>query len=310
VHLASARIAESLNLGKLINLLRKVDGFGFPKYADETTLGVLATELTKRLKPIGLPKRLTRAKRGANQLDEMMYLHGLLKLMGVTRFSFFELRVADGDGLLPSGSGDVAQMWFDYNHKLNDDFTWWFPYNPSGGDDILIFAAQAERSIRFTKTQLKDNGMPSDDATLRLYEHEGYILKIRDDEYVTLVNTEGYKGERLRIDTKTGRFDWKGHRYQIDSVMLSGDGHAFSGITCDDQRYVYNGHPALPKLLAQACPLMPFDWLNHGPHGFTINSMCNVKNIKHERERRDRTLSSTLYGNKNIYIAVKLGDAR
>jgi hypothetical protein len=309
VHLASARIAESLNLGKLINLLRKVDGFGFPKYADETTLGVLATELTDRLKPIGLPKRLTRASRGGSMLDEMMYLHGLLKLMGVTRFSFFELRVADGDGLLPSGSGDVAQMWFTNEH---DDFTRWFPYNASGGDDLLIFTVQKELAVRISKTRLKGNGMQTDEETLRnLFETDGHVLKIGDED-VTLVDTQGYRGGRLGIDTKTGRFVWKGHRYQIDSVILAAEGlHAFSGITCDDQRYVYNGYADPRTLMTKACPLMPFDWLNHGPHGFTVNRYtCNVKNIKHKNERRNKMLSSTLYGNKKIYIAVKLGNDR
>ncbi len=104
-------------------------------------------------------------------------------------------------------------------------------------------------------------------------------------------------------------------RFFIDAAEFSDTGHAVAGVTCDGDRFVYNGwsentnDPAQsfanqakvsrrPEL-GRPCPLFGFDWLRN-TRGFCPDQKCMLENVQ---GRCFSVTNSTSY-----IIAVRIND--
>lgn len=112
-----------------------------------------------------------------------------------------------------------------------------------------------------------------------------------------------------------------GETYVLDSVLLTNfnvpdimSGHVITGITCNGNRYIYNGwmkHTVDPAKGQQnygsnlPCALMKYDWLNNSSD-FCLNaSKCNLSNASH-LDIKNRLCFNTTKGDRTfIYVNRK-----
>ena len=111
-------------------------------------------------------------------------------------------------------------------------------------------------------------------------------------------------------------FKWKGTDYVLDSLLLTNFnidqcklGHDVCGITCQGDRYIYNGWVRGTKDPAKKtsgsrlpCELMKFDWM-HADHDFCINpSACSLDTVSDEKVRK--TVCFNVFSGSRTYIFV------
>jgi hypothetical protein len=118
------------------------------------------------------------------------------------------------------------------------------------------------------------------------------------------------------------KIEFNGHTYILDSCSISnynkkiGFAHAIAGITCENNKYIYNGwiRNTLDYNIKTAiknplpCELMKYDWNIHKPNNrFCLNQkICSIKNLDKTIEdklcfslnRGERTLIYVLSDNK------------
>ncbi len=90
-----------------------------------------------------------------------------------------------------------------------------------------------------------------------------------------------------------------GYKYRLDSVILYNYnntviGHAIAGITCNNERYVYNGWDRNRNMFdvnkfrykkSIPCPLMKFNWNIHKDTKFNLNlDLCKLDFIKNDNK--------------------------
>jgi len=132
-------------------------------------------------------------------------------------------------------------------------------------------------------------------------------------------NSINYNFNIKGVDTYADIIELNGYKYKLDAVTLGNYnidkvGHAIAGITCNDNRYVYNGwnstttDPAMmnkndSKQLSP-CSLMKYDWDLRKDESFCLNSKtCKLDFI----ERNDDLCFSFAKGDR-ILIYVRIND--
>lgn len=100
------------------------------------------------------------------------------------------------------------------------------------------------------------------------------------------------------LDTYEDIITLNGHKYKLDAVTISNynsgiggiAGHSIAGITCNDNRYVYNGWTSLTDDPAKVnkvknksvspCSLMKYNWNLRKDEGFCLNQVtCKLDNV-------------------------------
>lgn len=114
---------------------------------------------------------------------------------------------------------------------------------------------------------------------------------------------------------------FNGHKYKLDSVLLSNfnhnakNYHTITGITCNNNKYVYNGWNKCTNDIAKSdinaninpCPLMPYQWDLHKHEIFTLNSTECKLDIQQSTSEEDELYFSFNKGNR-ILIYAKIID--
>jgi hypothetical protein len=111
---------------------------------------------------------------------------------------------------------------------------------------------------------------------------------------------------------------YNGNKYIMDSIILSNhnikdDGHSIAGLTCNGERFVYNGwtkstkDPAIKNIIhtendEYACDLIPFDWYEDKKK-FCINlQKCSLPDVKDFNDHNELCFSFTLGDRLIIYV--------
>jgi hypothetical protein len=156
-------------------------------------------------------------------------------------------------------------------------------------------------------------------------------------------NFKNYKSYNKDLENALDNFkkgmlevNYRNNVYKLDSILLSNDnkevgGHAISGITCDNERYIYNGwdsftldnaksqqdikeeekdplsneEKVLGKRIATPCSLIKYDWdLSKKHNEFTLDS----KKCELPSKLSNTQLSFNINSNNKILIYVKTDD--
>lgn len=114
-------------------------------------------------------------------------------------------------------------------------------------------------------------------------------------------------------------FEHEGRTYLLDSLLLTNfntemckQGHDISGITCDGDRYMYNGwirstvDPAMGRTEGNArelpCELMKYDWLDETGDFCLSRKMCKLHRPR-ESDMKDHLCFNTHKGER-VYVYV------
>lgn len=187
------------------------------------------------------------------------------------------------------------------------------------------------------------NSFKLDKKRTEVFQETSNILK-KVPDIITVKHENLYKIEREGIylydfiakkvqgfDSSSYDFDIKGlathddfiylngHTYKLDAVLLenydinSGVGHAIAGITCNDNRYVYNGwnaestDPAMQNKNQQAspCSLMSYDWDLKKDDSFCLNAnTCKLDFFNPNIQKKDLCFSFEKGNRILIYVRV------
>jgi len=129
-----------------------------------------------------------------------------------------------------------------------------------------------------------------------------------------------YKFDVKGLDKYQDIIYLNGHKYKLDAVTLSNydkdkGGHAIAGITCNGNRYVYNGwnsmstDPALKdknKGLTSPCSLMKYDWNLRKSGDFCLNPVtCKLDFFNPLKNKSKSLCFSFARGERNlVYVRI------
>jgi hypothetical protein len=143
----------------------------------------------------------------------------------------------------------------------------------------------------------------------KIWNKENLLEKFKLDTYD--IKTKG-------ITTLENEIVYNGDKYILDSCLLSNfntnplGGHAITGITCNNNRFVYNGwvrnvqnKEKKLSLKQLPCELMKLDWDIHNPIPFCLNlTMCKLDPA--DLDKKDDVCFSFDRGPRHlIYVKVK-----
>jgi len=160
---------------------------------------------------------------------------------------------------------------------------------------------------------------PSDDTSLSLYR-EMFLEEYYNSERLEDINLKHFDID-INIDVHhfNNEIYYNGVRYVLDSVLLTNNnsfeidsGHEIAGITCKNNRYVYNGWfrttndagmPANFGSLLLPCELMKFDWDVNNDVKFCLDKKrCKLGNI------HDKTQMCFSFNDNNYTTLIYVKD--
>jgi hypothetical protein len=188
--------------------------------------------------------------------------------------------------------------------------------------------------------------------SFKYVEHPDYICmniwtEVDETYYGTLIGTHGHL-HKYQLNSYTTNYKglhelrdeiyFNGQLYRLDSCILNNynsktikNTHSITGITCKNNRYVYNGwlritkDPALDangnikpvtftkeeyeilEAKSQACELMPFNWNIHNTSTLCLNSdACKIDIYK---KAQKKTLCFSFNKGRRTVIYVKVNDS-
>jgi hypothetical protein len=144
-------------------------------------------------------------------------------------------------------------------------------------------------------------------ARYDLFKHDlSVTATLPDDVEVLLIDPVGGKSDSVAVVNSeplvrgivvsgpgsTGIIDVLGKSFRVDCITFEATNHEIAGITCNGQRFIYNGWAnrtddaaqtfvsdgSSTSSLGRPCPLFEFDWLT-SIQGFCPDSKCSLKNI-------------------------------
>ena len=149
-----------------------------------------------------------------------------------------------------------------------------------------------------------------------------HAFKVLNKEFVfDNFNIDKYNIKTRGIKTLKNEIVYNGDKYILDSCLIgnynlsSVGGHAITGITCNNNRFVYNGwlrdiYSKNKKkwfpLKRLPCELMKLDWNIKKPDEFCINpKKCKLYNIDINKIKNDLCFSFDKGPRSLIYVKVK-----
>ncbi len=199
---------------------------------------------------------------------------------------------------------------FDYSHTYNNSYyTYMLAYsdlnNEFGidpysikGDRIIFGIESLERTKKLKTYKYKENKVAPRILLIMIYDK---IIDVKDYSPSSIIsegnyvinmfekNTERYiEGNPDNLKSMRDTIYYNGYAYNLDSVVLanwnlSDGGHGIAGITCEKDKYVYNGwektniNPDTKEeiTLNIPCELMKYDWNIQKDANFCLNrSQC------------------------------------
>ena len=125
-----------------------------------------------------------------------------------------------------------------------------------------------------------------------------------------------YTNTNHNINTLQENIHLNGYYYKLDTVILANfnreqGGHAISGITCNDNKYIYNGwmKSTMDKGINEQtksvlpCELMPFNWNIKNSNSFCLN----LKKCKLDLGNNKKDLCFSFSKGNRLLIYVKQG---
>jgi len=202
---------------------------------------------------------------------------------------------------------DVCTNLFEINMRKTD-----FTTNP----DYIIVNPIRNTNINTKKTRFS------------YYERVFTALINKDNtsesanKLMTKLNLDTYKIKTYGIKSIDNEIIYNGDKYILDSCLLSsynispyGGGHAITGITCNNNRYVYNGwmrdiytknKKKILPLKRLPCELMKFDWDVNKENDFCLNKdKCKLDELKKKKNRKILCFSFNKGTRSIIYVKVK-----
>jgi len=157
---------------------------------------------------------------------------------------------------------------------------------------------------------------------INLWENNRYVSNYfgyNTDQILNDFNIlNGYKFEATGIYELLNEITFNGRTYVLDSVSLGNYnydnvnlGHAVAGITCKNNKYVYNGwirntnDPGIKNQIDRTlpCELMSYDWDVNKDADFCINDkQCNLKGFI---DRHNQLCFSFNKGNRTLIYILK-----
>ena len=200
-------------------------------------------------------------------------------------------------------------IYSNYNYYLNTDNEYSMVYNKQYGT-ISYYLKNIEPYLDKGKVKAKKEEIFNE--TSKIIEDVPDILIVKHEElleiskykhffqyhYLEEFNSSKYDFEVSGLDTYNDYIVLNGHTYKLDAVILGNydsDIHAIAGITCNFNRYVYNGwnsqsvDPALQSSLfepelTKPCSLMKYNWDLRKTEDFCLNpKTCKLDFIKDKR---------------------------
>jgi hypothetical protein len=184
---------------------------------------------------------------------------------------------------------------FDYN-KSSDILRYSF-FNKEY-DDLLIlkienknysnYVIDDKEGILIDHKYIEDEYAP---PILIIMVTENYEYPMYERILPNNVIPNGSKNSKIRYRKDNITYNEK--NYTLDSVVLfntnteDNDGHIITGITCDDERYIYNGwsrtsmDPVMPENIKRniPCELMPYNWNIMFDNNFCLNRQTCIPDI-------------------------------
>ena len=219
-------------------------------------------------------------------------------------------------------------IYSNYNYYLNTDNEFSMIYNKKYGT-ISYYLKDIEPYLDKEKVKVKKQQIF--DETSKIIEDIPDILIVKHEElleiskykhffqyhYLEEFNSSKYNFEVTGLNTYDDYIILNGHTYKLDAVILgdyNADIHSIAGITCNYNRYVYNGwnsqsvDPALQSNLfepeqSKPCALMKYNWNLRNMEDFCLNpKTCNLDFVKDKQ----RLCFSFGKGNRVlIYVRIK-----
>lgn len=219
-------------------------------------------------------------------------------------------------------------IYSNYNYYLNTDNEFSMIYNKKYGT-ISYYLKDIEPYLNKEKVKVKKQQIF--DETSKIIEDVPDILIVKHEElleiskykhffqyhYLEEFNSSKYNFEVTGLNTYDDYIILNGHTYKLDAVILGdydADIHSIAGITCNYNRYVYNGwnsqsvDPALQSNLfepeqSKPCALMKYNWNLRNMEDFCLNpKTCNLDFVKDKQ----RLCFSFGKGNRVlIYVRTK-----
>jgi len=219
-------------------------------------------------------------------------------------------------------------IYSNYNYYLNTDNEFSMVYNKRYGS-ISYYLKDIEPYLDKEKVKVKKQQIF--DETSKIIEDVPDILIVKHEElleiskykhffqyhYLEEFNSSKYNFEVTGLNIYDDYIILNGHTYKLDAVTLGdydADIHSIAGITCNYNRYVYNGwnsqsvDPALESNLfepeqSKPCALMKYNWNLRNMEDFCLNpKTCNLDFIKDKQ----RLCFSFGKGNRIlIYVRTK-----
>ncbi len=150
-----------------------------------------------------------------------------------------------------------------------------------------------------------------------------YLYKLYQKEHLLKnFNLDTYGIKTTGITTLENEIFYNGDKYILDSCILSnfnitlngGGGHAITGITCNNNRFVYNGwlrdifnknNKSIYPLKQLPCELMKLEWDVNNPIPFCLNHNKCKLDLKDLDEKDDLCFSFDRGPRSLIYVKVK-----
>jgi len=219
-------------------------------------------------------------------------------------------------------------IYSNYNYYLNTDNEFSMIYNKKYGT-ISYYLKDIEPYLDKEKVKVKKQQIF--DETSKIIEDIPDILIVKHEElleiskykhffqyhYLEEFNSSKYNFEVTGLNTYDDYIILNGHTYKLDAVILgdyNADIHSIAGITCNYNRYVYNGwnsqsvDPALQSNSfepeqSKPCALMKYNWNLRNMEDFCLNpKTCNLDFVKDKQ----RLCFSFGKGNRVlIYVRTK-----
>jgi hypothetical protein len=267
----------------------------------------------------------------------------------VELLNFFKAAIKDGSGL--GFDSDFIIRFFKYigiktldivitkekgwiynktNYYLNTDKEFTFIYDKLNKNkftllkDELKYYKNPELAKEKKLTVIEETSRILEDIPdILIIKHEDLITFQKDnynflDYYMKEFNSSTYNFNSRGLDTYDDIIHLNGHIYKLDAVTLNnyngdiGLGHAIAGITCNENRYVYNGwnsgtmEPALKSGLktVNPCSLMKYDWDIKKDEDFCLNpETCKLDFVTQKKD-----LCFSFGKGKRILIYTRLID--
>ena len=206
----------------------------------------------------------------------------------------------------------IVQM-FKLLHIAHDTIFFDFNY----ADDIIL--AKNSRTIGFKHISAAIPKVVIFQFRDRIEEYKNAKIKI---DYSRVENLEDYSNGRDYFDTKKGIITFNKHEYIIDSLYISNFNsaqcslsHAIAGVTCNSERYVYNGwttdtvDPGFKNKntvnSGNPCKLMKYDWIGD-PNTYCIDTAnCKLTSMFGTENEKKNLCFNFKKGGQRIYFAVR-----